>query len=254
MKLKQFIASVGIAAATLTASAPAFAASFSAATLKSDDGFSFDKKTTVNFDFISSRGGNRSRFGIFAKNGNTLTAVDWLFTESKRRDSGNNTPNNIANQDDSLGTCSETAPNLAVPAPCSKKFTFQAGVTYLLGLEDLGILTGTPINGTRVYSNDPVGPIGNNARGMAFVQGPGNPIIYTNFVPNGQDLSLRTTTTLPLTARQVGIFVNDSWNGDLDQNDFVLRAEAVPEPATLLGLGAVAGGMVLARRRKAMAQ
>ncbi len=244
MKLKQFITSVGIAAATLAISAPAFAASFSAATLAGSNGFSFDKDTKVNFDFISSRGGNRSQFGIFTKDGTTLSLVNWLFTESQRSNSGN-----ITNSNDSLGTCPTT-----VPAPCSKQFTFKAGVTYLLGLEDLDITTGTSIAGTQVFSNDPVGPtLGAAARGMAFAQGPGNPIVYTNFVKNGQDLSLRSTTTLPLAAGQVGIFVNDSWNGDLDQNDFVLKAEAVPEPATLLGLGAVAGGMVLARRRKVTA-
>ncbi|NJO50475.1 MAG: PEP-CTERM sorting domain-containing protein [Leptolyngbyaceae cyanobacterium RM2_2_4] len=66
-------------------------------------------------------------------------------------------------------------------------------------------------------------------------------------------LALRTLVEEP---RPVGVELRArNPNGDCDFNDFIVTAQAeatesVPEPATLAGLGAVAAGFVVSRRRR----
>jgi hypothetical protein len=217
MNLKQFFVSAGIAVSTVALSAPAFAGGLTASNLASLNGFTFDTTTNVNFKFVASYGGYKSNFAVYSTTdgGVTRTLVEDLFTELNG---------------DSPATCPDDV------VPCTKQFKFLAGTTYLLGLRNI------KPSGGQVFSDNPVG--GADAGGMRFFQGAG-----TTSYPNNNGTLLPVT----LTAGQVGIFVNDTYKGDLDTNDFVLTAEAVPEPATLAGLGMVAGGMLMARRRKAIA-
>ncbi len=230
MNFKQTLAAFGLATATVIGTtASAMAGTLSVFGSTALNGFSFAKNTTVDFEFIASHGGYQSKFGVFETT-NQTNATEWLFTEVLASDPGGN------NANDNRGTCGD---GKAVLKPCTKQFTFLAGVNYLLGLTNI-----VPNDGKFVFSNNPIG--GADPQGMKFVEGPGSPLYPTTFKPPlGKNF-----VPLNLNKNQIGIFVNDVWGGDQDGNDFVLRATAVPEPATLAGLGLVAGGMLLSRRRK----
>lgn len=239
MNLRGCLFAAATATALVGATAPVQAASLSSfltagKSFSSSSGFSFAKDTTVKFTFLESRGAYQSQFGIYTSKTNGAPNF-LLFRESQNSNPGS------SNSNDNMGACGVTV----VPSPCEKSFTFAAGTSYFLGLNDFKNSNGGTINRT-TFSDDPIGPSkGNGARGMLFVEGPGSHTYSTSFPVNPAK-----TNTLTFAPGTLGIFVNDSYEQDLDGNDFIVKAEAVPEPATLAGLGLVAGSLVMSRRRK----
>lgn len=125
-----------------------------------------------------------------------------------------------ATSNDFYGTCGISV------SVCKTAFTFQAGVEYALGITP----TQKPKTDGVLFSTDalnPVDPITGQVQALFTNLGSGK--FQINFEDNG-------------------------WveNGTRDYNDFVITA-AVPEPATLLGLGLVAGAIATTRRRKTQA-
>ena len=121
---------------------------------------------------------------------------------------------------DFLGTCGVSV------SVCKTAFTFQSGVEYALGITP----TQSPQSSGVLFSTNalnPVDPITGQVQALFTSIGSGK--FQINFEDNG-------------------------WieNGTRDYNDFVITA-AVPEPATLLGLGLVAGAIATTRRRKPQA-
>ncbi|GET43235.1 PEP-CTERM sorting domain-containing protein [Microseira wollei] len=191
-----------------------------------NSGIKFEQDTTVKFDLLPSHNrpssvlsfqnlSNNSRFLLFAED------------QQVGYDRGSSLSN------DWLGTCG--LPNSTFPEPCSKTFTFQAGMDYTLVLRLRQRDT--------VYSTDSLNPNGTN---QALFSGDYSDL----FNPGGVEISFddgggrQTTTTIcPTPFNQ----------GDCDFQDLKVRAtevnSSVPEPATLAGLGVVAGAIFLSRRR-----
>jgi hypothetical protein len=236
MKLQAglFAAAIGCTVGVVGFTLPANAWTLTADTFAKAGGFSFDKDTTVDFNFIGSYGGYKSRFGVFT--GQHDAHPTWLFTENLNRDPITGSNRYL----DSQGTCPTSV------TPCSNRFTFKAHQTYLLGLANIP-LGGEVFSDDRITATDP--------KGFKFFQKTSasdpNPTYPIRFKPPfGKDF-----VPLPLDTESVAIFVNDAWAGDLDANDFIVTAKAahppvdVPEPMAMLGLGAIAGSFFLGRRR-----
>lgn len=217
---KPLVAAAAISA-LMSVCAPAQAFNFLGATSNADGSFSFAKDTKVQFDFFASHGAYQSDFNVY---NSSKSYVETLFTEFQAKDPGSN------NKNDSKGTCPTSV------QPCKSTFTFTQGVSYFLGL--------TADKNKTVYTDTA-------ETSFNFVSGSETFDYYTNFKGNGSDLSQRTKQTLTAAPGTTLIAVNDSWKGDRDYNDFIVKAEAVPEPGTigaLLGVGALG---FMGRRRKA---
>lgn len=226
---KFFTAAAATAIAGLVSSAPAQAFSFN------NSGISFNEDTTVNFEFLESHGWFKSNFGVIDSTGKQTV----LFSETKRNDNGGAL--------DNQGTCGNTV------LICSTAFKFEAGKQYAFFLD-----SGTDVWGdSDVYSTD-----SKNASGLGFanqfkfLEGTSvlNDLNYKNYNTSvgsqlGQTAGIQNANPF---AGPVLIAVEDSGvNGHRDFNDFMVTAQvAVPEPATLAGLGLVAGAMAMSRRRK----
>jgi hypothetical protein len=222
-----------VAAAAMTAlvsvCAPAQAFSFLGATSNADGSFSFAKKTTVQFDFFSSHGAYQSNFNVYGSSKNFL---ETLFKEEVARDPLPG-PKPDFNKNDSKGTCGITV----LPLPCQTTYTFAKGVSYFLGLtsKDGGKDKATVFTDAKETS-------------FNFVSGSETFDYYTNFKSK---LSQRTKETLTAAPGTTLIAVNDSWSGDRDYNDFIVKAEAVPEPGTIAALFGVGALGFMGRRRQA---
>ena len=211
----------------LISAGPAQAYSFN------NSGISFDKDTTVKFDFLESHNWFQSSFGVK----NTVTGEETLLiNEIMNRDAGSGKYIN-----DELGTCGESV------LDCSVKFTFEAETDYEFFI--------TRVNpDTEVASK----PLSSNTHAK-FLQGTSvlEDLRYQKYQTSPiSDLS--TTAGIQnadVFAGPVLIGFDDEFKLDdvashVDYNDFLVTAIAVPEPATLVGLGLVAGSMALSRRRK----
>ena len=191
----------------------------------------FDTDTTVTFDFTGSNGLFGSMFGVVLESEPDNIIPPVLFAENPAFDPGA--------VDDFQGTC-----GIVVPTPCTATFTFEANTTYSLALK-------SP-NGI-VYSTDSLNPLD--------TLNPANP-------KTRQFAFFQEETTLPPLANESGegsvdpfdkfaILIEDK-GGSRDFNDFRLTAVAIEseppasiaEPATLAGLGLVAGSLTLIRRRQ----
>lgn len=254
MNLKQTLACVVMTGAVCSFAAPSFAGSLTPASLGldafdpskpivSDDNivnaaplsgfpykakdFSFTKDTKVKFSVLEptglgSRGKAMSSFGFLTAPVSGVGAFSTIFAEQQAYDDGSNDKNN-----DWLGTCSK-----AIQGICEATVTFKAGINYLLAL--------------------------NTDSAMHFGVGALDSLRFNRV----SDQYYPKAGTFDTVSEQGALFIGmedgmyrrgNSQNFYYDYQDWVVKAEAVPEPATLAGMGMVAGGMLLARRRKASA-
>jgi PEP-CTERM motif len=235
MNLKQSLACVGlVTGAIFSAAAPSLAGNLTPSQLglasQSDVSgtgqgtyttafFKFDKDTTIKFNVenptgVGSRGKDLNEFGFLTQGGGFTS----IFAEKTAYNTGS------GNSNDWLGTCNTSI------FGCSTVVKFVAGVEYQLGLRKLP--DGKPVH-LGVGSSD----------GFQFNKA--TDTSYTGSKPSSAFVSL---PDLPK-AIYIGMEDNNGTNGLKDYQDWVLTAEAVPEPATLAGLGLVAGGMLMRRRR-----
>lgn len=228
MNLRQSLIATAAATALLgTLSTAADAASFGT------NGISFDEDTTVKFTFFESHGAFQSALSIFeVGEGSVLTPMSVLFEEIKPSDNG------AANE--WKGTFGNT-----VVGSQSVKFTFLAGKSYTLGLTTPATASGFVYSTTAL--NIPLSQ-------QAVFGDPGTLLPELNL---GSTDALDTPEFFiegDLASGPVLISLDDRGNGnDIDFQDFTITAEAVPEPATLAGLGMVIGSLVVSRRRRSSA-
>lgn len=218
----QLIASLTLTAAVtgaLLSSAPAQAFSFGTGGIK------FDRDTTVNFTFLKSQGANISRLGVYDSAGKLIQS---LFAEKDRADAEYKNDKSGANS--WLGT----AKNLTGSATAS--FTFAANTLYSLGLFNQGwsstwtVFSNSNLNvaGGQRAVFDSIGGAEGKAYKAASVKQSGNPFLAPVAIA----------------------FEDIKGGGDRDFNDFVVSAEAVPEPLTMGGLALGGAWLAAARRRR----
>jgi hypothetical protein len=222
-------------------------------TLNSNGSITFAAPETLEFTFLESRGLYQSSFGIYSAP-NEGALVQTLFTEKAP---GYDPDRSDANGD-WLGT-----PGVTV-APFIANYTFAPG-TYFLGLDSRpqGGTTFTTASGS-FEAGVPL-PIAADKQGTPFTPP------TTTGAPNQAfnstaDFYTRSTigpgaggggfTTINTSSFDFFTAINDTAELDKDVQDFIVGARiaptnrTVPEPATLAGLGLVAGAMTMLRRRK----
>lgn len=225
-------------AATAILGLVGFSSSAQAANLVGTGGIQFDRQTQVNFNFINSQGAYTSSLRLVEDLGSGLfREVKTLFTETRQSD------NRGAN--DWLGTCGvgKTVAN------CTESFTFQGGTRYAL-LLDSG-------NNGRVFSTSAMNTRFSGSQQAKFFDNAAN--YPTQSAQFDMRSFLRTqpggTNVNPFAAPVLIAFDDRGAGNDQDFNDFKFTMqvqadpEAVPEPATLAGLGLVAGALAVHRRR-----
>lgn len=255
MNLKQRLlttaaATAAAASAILSvASAPAQAFSFG------NNGMKFDKDTTVDFSFIESHGYYKGKLGVVGPGGTKtyLGIKENKFSDTDKSDK------------EWKGTCGITV------TTCADSFTFKAGQTYSMFLESWGQ---TLLN-TTVYSTTALNTGGSKDKnGVTHAFGQqvkffddltvlNDPKISSGSTNPGQgSLNSKLVTTPGLAntnpfAKTILLAFEDQGQGiHTDYNDFLVTAKArtpvasVPEPATLAGIGLVAGAMAFSRNRR----
>jgi len=226
-------------------------------TLNSNGSITFAAPETLEFTFLESRGFFRSSFGVYSAP-NEGALVQTLFTENAPGfDPGSSDLNG-----DFLGTPGTTV------NPFITSFTFAPG-TYFFGLDSRpqGGTTFTTASGTfdagvpglgnpfvPSGGSNPANPNPSNPASSAFNST--SPIYYRSTVGPGAVGNGVNPNFQPLDTSRFSFFtaINDTFTGDVDVNDFIVGVRStpttVPEPATLAGLGLVAGAMTMLRRRK----
>jgi len=223
-------------------------------TANPDGSLSFTQDTTVSFQFLESRGFYQSKFGVIDLGTKTSSV---LFAEnSPGYDPGSSDANG-----DWLGTCGITV----TPAPCQVGYTFKAGSTYQFFLDsapqggvtytdasgdfNLGVPTSTPgLPAAPAYDGGTFRSAANPSPGsQAFIS---NAQSYTRSTV-GPSSGGGNFQTIDMRPYDFFTAINDTNELDKDVNDFIVAAKVrkVPEPATLAGLGLVAGALAFSRRR-----
>lgn len=204
-------------------------------------GISFATDTTLEFEVLQTYGAYKSDLRVYEVVGGELGAdLGVLFGEYKASDDAAG-PFGRAGSDP-IGTSG----NAVVGSPAY--FTFLAGKTYTLAVENYGFWqnkdTQNPFYPT-VYSTT---ALNTDLEQRAVFGSTGGSELngfdafnYTEGNPFGNYLTIS--------------FDDAGNNDDKDYQDFTLQAmvldmESTPEPATLAGLGIVAGGMFLSSSRK----
>lgn len=250
MNAKILSALTATAAATAifgAVSIPAQAANLNPGEKFGTDGILFLEDTTVDFGFISTQGSFKSNLKIFEGS----TAVFDLFDEKARWDGG--TTRSTDSAVDWLGTSSN------IVDPSTKSFTFKAGKTYSLGLESWG-WNGDWVAKAPVYSTTAQNSSGDQH--AKFFEASAIPNLDTP-TDSWRKMALKNAAGLstdPLASVGVIAFEDTlfSQSSDKDYNDFMVTAVAkrsaasVPEPATLAGIGLIAGSLAVSRRRRAV--
>lgn len=228
IKLIATLSATAAVAGALLSSAPAQAFSFGTG------GIQFDRDTEVKFNFVQTRGANKSSLAIYGVNGNSLGAkVADLFAEKDRSDNFATIGDAASKANGYLGT----AANLVDSS--EKSFTFLAGQIYTLGLSNQGWVG----QWTR-YSTTSL-----NAQGFqkAAFGTSGSQTVDGQALANVNGFQ----ATNPFFSGGVTIgFDDERMQGDGDFNDFTVSAEAVPEPITMGGLALGGAWLAAARRRR----
>jgi hypothetical protein len=199
--------------------------------------FSFKKDTVVRFSVLNptglgSRGKAMSNFGFLTNPVKGAGAFTTIFSEDKAYDKVGNTnyEKNGGKIDDWLGTCGN-----AIGGSCVRSILFKANTIYQLAL-----------NPAQKAMHFGVGALDT----FTF-----NRISDEQYPKSKQTVTVSQKGTLFI-GMEDGLYANaqtkDKNDYYYDYQDWVVTAD-VPEPATLVGLGMIGGGMLLARRRKAAA-
>lgn len=225
--MKKLLA-ISVTAATLTSlvgiAKPASAFTFGT------NGISFNTTQQVKFNFSSSKNAFKSTLKVFEvlSNGKVNEATNGvLFEEVKASDKG--AKNGFRS---TLGNAVQQVNN---------SFTFLAGKVYTLGLTSTynGKDAGT------VYSSSKFNLNGSMGKQRAAFGSTGG--------QEGQSFNAASSlqSANPFNGPVSIAFEDIRWgNGDNDFNDFVVTAEAVPEPLTMGGLALGAAGLAAARRSR----
>lgn len=216
--------------------------------------FSFGKDTQIKFSLLNpsglgSRGKALSMFGFLTAPANNSGTFTSIFSETTPYDKGSNDRNN-----DWLGTC-----NKSIQGLCELTVKFKAGTNYQLAVntrkEDSKGVAIKDQQGNEIWEKSTFGVGALDA--LTFNQ------VSDQFYPNANKYVTVSQKGMLFIGMEDGGYkkgqitvkngtktqkVDTYW---YDYQDWVVKAEAVPEPTTLAGLGMVAGGMLLARRRKA---
>lgn len=253
MKLEKLLLTT-VAASTLASVVSVLPAQ--ATNLFGTDGILFDTDTSVKFTFNESHGYYKSTIGVWEVGTENYTN---LFSEQSRFDSGVD-----AYATDNLGTCG----GVISSALCETTFLFEAGKEYALYIESTPdghpdypkLFSTTSLNDGNIFTQQ-----------AKFFQGTLELDTYRagnyndirtadGYDPNNSiygNLATNNSQSGDPFSGPVLIALEDSGNygGHRDYNDFLMTAQAVPqasvpEPATLMGLGVIAGLMGLSRRRK----
>lgn len=195
-------------------------------------GISFNRDTTVEFNFNQSDGLYRSELKILeVLDGGNFSVVKDLFKEVQAHDGGNE---NIGNN---IGTCGITV------LLCEGTFTFEANKQYTLGLFSYH-RTSNSLKST-VYST------------TSLNEGHDQQALFGSWGSIGSDTALFENAANYQAGNPFGDWVKIGFddtgnNNDRDFQDFTIaaRAVSVPEPTALAGLGIMAGAMAISRRRK----
>lgn len=230
---KFFTTALTTAIVGLVSAVPAQAITFGSGLIQGDG-------SRVHFNFNESHGYFQSEWGVYNKTTNTFHT---LLNEVQRSDFAGK---------ENMGTCGITVLN------CKASFTFEANNEYSFFLRN----TGTGDHKRTVFSANQLNPVQS----------------WTTFKDQTKffsDLSVLNDTSyqsnaslssaLATSASQTVVLKNgmnaliayedqgiDSKTGQYshgDWNDFIVTA-TVPEPATMLGLGVVAGAMTFSRRKQ----
>jgi len=212
---------IGITAATAIFGVAAPASAFTFGT----NGISFDTNQDVKFNFVHSKGAFQSTLKIFeVLDGGALQEKSALYQEVKGTDNGS--------RNDFLGTLGNAVQQV------NNTFTFLAGKIYTLGL----VSTYNNKSAGTVYSTSSL-----NYTGLQ----------RTVFGSGGSAVEAKAFKAAPFQVANplsgpVAIAFEDiKWaSADNDFNDFVVTAEAVPEPLTMGGLALGAAGLAAARRSR----
>lgn len=218
---------ISITAATATAmfgiAGPANAFTFGT------DGISFDRNQDVRFDLVSSNGAFQSTLKIFEVLGGSLQTVNnghngVVLEEVQASDNGSRNGYRAT-----LGNAVQMVNNT---------FTFLAGRVYTLGL----VSTYNGNNAGTVYTTSTLNYTG--LQRAAFGSTGGEEGIGLTGLGSLQAAN-------PFNGPVAIAFEDIKWAGaDGDFNDFVVSAEAVPEPFTMGGLALGAAGLAAARRSR----
>jgi hypothetical protein len=189
-------------------------------------------KFSIQMDGLGSRGMGLSSFGYFLPNQGEASFIS-IFDETSPYN-----PGERANTHDWLGTC-----GVAITGLCEVFVTFKAGMTYQLALLSEGLRTfGLGVNDSYTFDAvsdqfyDPTSMQYNAAHSSQFVTVSQKGALFIG-MEDGEFVQTKASRTNAATYYY-------------DYQDWVVKAEAVPEPATLAGLGIVGGGLILSRRRK----
>ncbi|MGD1704001.1 PEP-CTERM sorting domain-containing protein [Dapis sp. BLCC M229] len=235
----------------LISTMPAQAASFG------NNGIMFDEDTEVKFDFLQSNGYWQAEFGVL----NVGTGeTEILLSEDYRADYAAG----YTVDSENLGTAGISVLNT------TSSFTFLAGQEYSLFVKnwDLNQKNEDGTKGGYIYQYSTTSLNPEWLLKSPKVSEDGDiTIIENDFDPtlNGQLVNGQVRALFePYEGDSINILFEDNttW-GNNDFDDFVVRAtsetesfgggilsESTPEPATLAGLGMVAGAMFLSRSRK----
>ena len=231
---KFFTAAAATAIAGLVSAAPAQAITFGSGLIQGDG-------SNVHFTFHESHNWFESEWGVYNK---TTDTFHTLFDEVLRNDPGKGGRDN-------MGTCGITV------VDCEASFTFQENNEYSFFLKSVG---NNPLNPRLIFSANELNQdrggmkFENQTKFLSDLSVLNDTRYQTNNSPDSdlanwasENVTLKNGVDSLIAFEDSGLIDGEYQHGDW--NDFLVTA-TVPEPATLLGLGVVAGAMTLSRRRK----